>query len=108
MRELLLSLPVAVAYVAGPDLVFEFANENYYRAVGRRDLIGRPYAEMLAEVVVGQPQYKAAVFRELRTGEPRARREEVWSAGKVPSRSGFASIPPTCLCGTSQAVSSAC
>jgi PAS domain S-box-containing protein len=82
MRELLLSLPVAVAYVVGPDLVFEFANENYYRAVGRRDLIGRPYAEMLAEVVVGQPQYTAAVFRVLRTGEPRGRREEVWVRGE--------------------------
>lgn len=32
MRELLLNLPAAVAYVSGPGLVYEFANEEYRRS----------------------------------------------------------------------------
>ena len=58
LRELLASLPAAVAYVAGPDLVFEFASDGYRQAVGGRDLIGRPFREALPEVV-GQPPFEA-------------------------------------------------
>jgi PAS domain S-box-containing protein len=36
-RELLSSLPAAVAYLAGPDLVVEFANEAYRRLVGGQE-----------------------------------------------------------------------
>jgi PAS domain S-box-containing protein len=77
MRDLLVSLPAAVAYVAGPAMVFEFANEDYCRAVGRHDLIGRPYREALPEAA-SQPAFE--VLRQvLRTGEPQRRREEqVW------------------------------
>jgi two-component system cell cycle sensor histidine kinase/response regulator CckA len=50
MRELFASLPSGVAYVAGPDLVFEFANEEYRRIVGWRDLIGIPLRAALPEV----------------------------------------------------------
>ncbi|MCW2929822.1 MAG: putative sensor protein [Actinomycetia bacterium] len=75
-RELLARLPTAVAYVAGPDLVFEFASEGYRRAVGGRDLIGCPFREALPEVV-GQPRFEA-LRRVLETGEPcRVRGEEV-------------------------------
>src|SRR5215813_12919963 len=48
--ELLLSLPVGVAYVAGPDLTFEFANDEYRRYVGGRDLIGLPLGVALPEL----------------------------------------------------------
>ena len=48
--ELLLSLPVGVAYVAGPDLTFEFANDEYRRYVGWRDLIGLPLGVALPEL----------------------------------------------------------
>jgi PAS domain S-box-containing protein len=49
-RELLLRLPVSVAYVAGPDLVFEFANEEFRQVVGGRDLIGLPMRKALPEL----------------------------------------------------------
>src|SRR5258708_7048885 len=48
-RELLSSLPAAVAYLAGPDLVVEFANEAYRRLVGGRDVVGLPAHQALPE-----------------------------------------------------------
>ncbi|HTT54431.1 MAG TPA: SpoIIE family protein phosphatase [Streptosporangiaceae bacterium] len=75
-RELLLSLPAAVAYVSGPDLVYEFANEEYQQLVGGRDLIGRPLREALPELA---PERLEAVLRVARTGEPFQDREsELW------------------------------
>lgn len=41
VRELVMSMPVAVAFVRGPDLVYEFANDEYRRVVGVRTLAGR-------------------------------------------------------------------
>ena len=58
LGELLVSLPAAVAYVAGPDLVFEFASDVYRQAFGGRDLIGRPYHEALPELA-GRPRFEA-------------------------------------------------
>jgi PAS domain S-box-containing protein len=77
LRELLASLPASVAYVAGPDLVFEFASDGYQQGLGGRELIGRPFSKAVPELV-GQPPL--AHLREvLRTGEARrARGEEVW------------------------------
>lgn len=48
--ELLVSLPAGVAYVAGSDLIFEFANDEYRRYVGGRDLIGLPLGVALPEL----------------------------------------------------------
>src|SRR5258708_32738174 len=48
-RELLSSLPAAVAFLAGPDLVVEFANEAYRRLAGGRDVVGLPAQEALPE-----------------------------------------------------------
>src|SRR5580658_5322937 len=78
LRELLATLPAAaVAYVAGPDLVFEFASDGYRQIIGGRDVVGRPFREALPEVV-GQPLFDA-LSQVLQTGEPRqARGEEVW------------------------------
>jgi PAS domain-containing protein len=79
LRELLGSLPAAVAYVAGPDLVFEFASDGYRRVLGGRDVIGRPFREAVPEVV-GRPRFEA-LRQVLRTGEPRQfRGEEAWLA----------------------------
>ena len=76
VRELLLSLPVAVAYVSGPDLVHEFANEEYLQIVGRRDLIGVPLREALPEL---PPERLESVLRVARTGQPLQGREfEIW------------------------------
>ena len=78
MRELLATLPAAaVAYVAGPDLVFEFASDGFRQAIGGRDVIGRPFREALPEVV-SQPPFEA-LRQVLRTGEAhQSRGEEVW------------------------------
>src|SRR5271168_1065812 len=74
LRELLASLPAALAYLAGPDLVFEFASDNYRQAVGGRDLIGRPYHEAIPEIARG-PRF-TALHEVLQTGETRYARGE--------------------------------
>ena len=50
MRELLTSMPAAVAYLSGPDLVIDFANEACFRLIGDRDVLGRPLGEALPEL----------------------------------------------------------
>lgn len=76
MRELLRNLPTAAAYLAGPDLVFVFANQQYRRLVGWRELIGRPLREALSELA---PDRLARVERVAQTGQPFLGREsEVW------------------------------
>ena len=80
MRELLLSIPAGVAYVAGPDLVFEFANEEYLRYVGGRELIGRPLREALPELPRRRLETVAQVGR---SGVPfQDRDSEVWIRGR--------------------------
>ncbi len=76
MRELLLSLPAGVAYVTGPDLVFEFANEAYRRYVGTSELIGRPLREALPDL---PRQRFHALDRAAQHGEPfRSPEPEAW------------------------------
>src|SRR5262249_21332896 len=74
--ELLLSLPVGVAYVAGPDLIFEFANDESRRYVGGRDLIGLPLSVALPEL----PRERLArIARVRQQGQPfQGRDSEVW------------------------------
>lgn len=70
-------MPAAVAYLAGPDLVVEFANQEYLLLVGSRDVLGLPVREALPEVA-GQG-YFTMLDRVMATGEPlRAREAEVW------------------------------
>ena len=47
MLEVFARLPVAVAYLAGRDLVFEFVNDEYRRLIGRDDVLGAPLREAL-------------------------------------------------------------
>jgi PAS domain S-box-containing protein len=49
-RELLMMLPVAVAYVSGPDLIIEFANHEYQRLAAGRAAVGRPVREAFPEL----------------------------------------------------------
>jgi PAS domain S-box-containing protein len=57
-----------VAYLAGPDLVFEFANDAYRRLVGRQDLSGRPVEEALPELAAqGRAELITAVME---SGQP--------------------------------------
>ena len=68
LHELFSGIPVPVAYVAGPDLVFEFANDAYRRLVGRQDLLGRPMREALPELAAqGRAELITGV---LESGQP--------------------------------------
>jgi PAS domain S-box-containing protein len=68
LHELFAGLPVPVAYLAGQDLVFEFANDAYRSLVGRRDLTGRTAREALPELAAqGRTELIAAV---LESGQP--------------------------------------
>jgi PAS domain S-box-containing protein len=50
-RRLFQLAPGFFAVLSGPDHVFTFANDAYSRLVGGRDVIGKPVAEALPEVV---------------------------------------------------------
>ena len=77
MLEVFARLPVAVAYLAGRDLVFEFVNDEYRRLIGRDDVLGAPLREALPELA-GQGHFE--LFDEvLESGQPLRRREtEFW------------------------------
>jgi PAS domain S-box-containing protein len=67
MREVIASLPAAVAYLSGPDLVVDFANDACFELVGDRDLIGRPLREGLPEL--GEQGEIEILIRILETGQ---------------------------------------
>lgn len=50
LQPLLDGAPAAVAYLAGRDLVYEYANDEYRQLFGGRDLLGQPYREALPEL----------------------------------------------------------
>ncbi len=50
MEEVLAKLPWGVAYVAGPQLSLDFANEDFQRIAGESDLMGRPLRDVLPEL----------------------------------------------------------
>ena len=50
MRAMLASLPVAIAYLAGPDHVFEFVNEEFRQLIGGRKVLGLPIRVALPEL----------------------------------------------------------
>lgn len=72
MRELLQNLPAAAAYVSGPDLVYEFANERFRQFFGARELIGRRLREALPEL---DEKVLDAVCQVARSGQPVSGRE---------------------------------
>jgi signal transduction histidine kinase len=60
--------PVAMAILRGPDHVFEIANPVFRRAIGERDVVGRPAATALPELA---PQGLVALIdRVFQTAEP--------------------------------------
>ena len=50
LQEMLSGVPAAVAYLAGPDLVVAFANDEYRQLVGDRDVVGLPVRVALPEL----------------------------------------------------------
>jgi PAS domain S-box-containing protein len=60
--------PAFIAWARGPNHVFEGANSTYYQLVGHRDIIGRPVAEAVPEIVTHG--LVRALDKVLETGEP--------------------------------------
>ena len=50
LRQLFLQAPGFVAFMRGPQHVFELVNDAYSQLIGHRDVIGRPLREALPEV----------------------------------------------------------
>ena len=51
LRTMFEQAPGFVAVISGPDLSFQLANAAYRRLVGGRDVVGKPIAEAIPEVV---------------------------------------------------------
>ncbi|HUY46701.1 MAG TPA: SpoIIE family protein phosphatase [Streptosporangiaceae bacterium] len=77
MREVFASLPAAVAYLAGDDLVFEFANDQYSQLVGGREVLGLPVREAFPELA-GQGRF-GLLRKVMESGQPlRGHETELW------------------------------
>jgi PAS domain S-box-containing protein len=68
LRNLCEQAPAFITMLSGPNFVFDFSNEDYYKLVGRRDILGKPLRDALPEVV-GQV-YIDLLERVYATGEP--------------------------------------
>ena len=68
LHELFGGLPIPAAYLAGPELVFEFANDAYRQLVSCDDLIGRTLRDALPDIAA---QGRARRLTEvLESGQP--------------------------------------
>ncbi|MGI4778028.1 MAG: hybrid sensor histidine kinase/response regulator [Janthinobacterium lividum] len=63
LREILDASPTFLHVLRGPSFIFEYANDAYYRLVGRRDLIGRPAFEAMPEAAGSYPERIASVMK---------------------------------------------
>ncbi|MGE6331768.1 PAS domain S-box protein, partial [Stenotrophomonas sp. NPDC077659] len=78
--------PVFMAFLAGPDHRVELVNPGYSTLIGNREVIGRPIAEALPEVLdQGYLQLLDEVYR---TGEPYIGRKMAYDSGIVQVGSG--------------------
>lgn len=68
LQTLFSQAPGFVAVTRGPDHVFEIANHAYLQMTGFRDVIGKPVAEALPEVV--EQGFVALFDKVFATGEP--------------------------------------
>lgn len=73
LREVFAQAPAFLAVLRGENHVFDFVNDAYQRLIGDRDVVGKPAAEALPEVV--EQGFIALLDRVLRTGEPFVGRE---------------------------------
>lgn len=62
LRKVFEASPSFLHVLRGPSFIFEYANEAYYRLVGRRDLIGRPAFEAMPEAAGNFPALIAGVM----------------------------------------------
>jgi len=68
MRGVLVGLPIAVAYLAGREHVFEYVNDRYRQLVGDRPLLGLPVRRALPELA-GQGRFEL-LDKILESGQP--------------------------------------
>jgi PAS domain S-box-containing protein len=73
LADIIRQAPAFMCVLRGPDHVFELANEEYFRLVGRRDLVGQPLEKALPEL--GSQGYGELLDRVYATGEPFEGRE---------------------------------
>ena len=65
LRDLFMQAPSFIAVLTGPDHVFALVNNAYLRLIGHRQVIGKPLAEALPEVLdQGFPDLLATVVRQ--------------------------------------------
>ena len=62
LRKVFEASPSFLHVLRGPNFVFEYANDVYYRLVGRRDLLGRPAFEAMPEAAGDFPALIAGVM----------------------------------------------
>ncbi|TCL71135.1 PAS domain S-box protein [Rhizobium sp. BK251] len=68
LQQMFQQAPGFVATMAGPDHVFEIANDAYFQLVGHRDIIGKPIGEALPEI--GEQGFIELLDNVYRTREP--------------------------------------
>ncbi len=51
LKTAFMQSPAFMCIVLGPNHIFDFVNDQYCRLIGRRDILGKPVAEALPEVV---------------------------------------------------------
>ena len=77
LQQMLSGVPAAVAYLAGPDLITEFANDEFRQLVGDREVVGLPVRAALPELA-GQGWFEL-LGQVMETGLPRRGHEtELW------------------------------
>ena len=77
--------PIFIAMTIGPEHRFEFANVQYHRLVGVRDLVGRTFAEALPKVL--QEGGNTLLDTVYESGEPAARQEARYTSLPTATRS---------------------
>ncbi len=68
LAEIFQEAPAFIAVLRGPDHVFEIANPPYCQLIGHRDILGKPVAEALPEVV--EQGFIALLDQVYTSGEP--------------------------------------
>jgi PAS domain S-box-containing protein len=68
LEEVFFSAPSFMCVFRGPDFIFEFANNAYYQLVGKRELIGRAYFDVIPEA--SRAGWQERLAQVMATGKP--------------------------------------
>jgi len=67
LHDLFMQAPALIVILGSPQHVFEFANANFQRALGHRDLLGKPLREAVPDL---GPEVLSVADTVYRTGQP--------------------------------------